>query len=84
MIIAERVEGHPDLVKRYSDQGFLIQNDQTGEKYGEAVDIEGLYTYTETDEPAEPEDLDEITDTEALNILLGRENDEQNNGEETA
>lgn len=59
MIIVERVEGHPDLIKRHSDQGFYIQNDQTGEKYGEAIDIEGLYTYTETDELIPIEDNSE-------------------------
>lgn len=75
MIIVERVEGYPDLIKRHSDQGFLIQNDQTGGKYLEAIDVEGLYTYTETNEYPE-EDEEEITDSEALNILLGRENDE--------
>ena len=71
MIIEEAVQGHPDLVKRYSDQGYLIQNDQTGEKYGEAIDIINLYTYTETDSPS-----DELTDTEALNIIMGRDQDE--------
>lgn len=78
MIIEEQVQGHPDLVKRYSDKGFLIQNDQTGGKYEEAVDIIGLYTYTETDEYPE-HDEDELTDTEALNIIMGRDNDEPEN-----
>ena len=80
MIIEEAVQGHPDLVKRYSDQGFLIQNDQTGGKYEEAVDIVGLYTYTETDEY--PEGDEDISDTEALNIIMGRDQDEPDNGEE--
>lgn len=56
MIIEENIQGRPDLVKRYSDQGFLIQNDQTGAKYEEAIDIVGKYTYTETDEKPEPEE----------------------------
>lgn len=72
MIIEETLPDHPGLVKRYSDQGYLIQNDQTGEKYGEAIDVIGLYTYTETDEYPE-----ELTDTEALNIIMGRDQDEQ-------
>ena len=76
MIIEEAVQGHPDLVKRHSDQGFLIQNDQTGGKYEEAVDIAGLYTYTETDEYPEGYE-EEISDTEALNIIMGREGNEQ-------
>lgn len=73
MIITEQIPDNPDLVKRYSDMGFLIQNDQTGEKYMEAVDVDALYTYTETNEYPES---DEISDTEALNILLGRQTDE--------
>ena len=78
MIIEEAVQGHPDLVKRYSDQGYLIQNDQTGDKYEEAVDVIGLYTYTETDEY--PEQDEELTDTEALNIIMGRDEHEPENG----
>ena len=74
MIIEESVSGHPNLVKRHSNQGFLIQNDQTGDKYEEAVDIIGLYTYTETNEYPESEEVD---DHEALNILLGRDDDEE-------
>lgn len=58
MIIVETVPDHPGLIKRYSDQGFLIQNDQTGYKYVEAIDVNGLYTYTETDEKPE-EEVDE-------------------------
>ena len=73
MIITEQIPDNPGLVKRYSDMGFLIQNDQTGEKYMEAVDVDGLYTYTETNEYPES---DEVSDTEALNILLGRQTDE--------
>ena len=79
MIIEEAVQGHPNLVKRHSDQGFLIQNNQTGGKYEEAVDIVGLYTYTETDEYPE-QDEEELTDTEALNIIMGRDQDEPENG----
>lgn len=77
MIIEENVQGHPDLVKRHSDQGYLIQNDQTGDKYEEAIDVIGLYTYTETDEyPEREEGEDELSDTEALNIIMGRDYNE--------
>lgn len=79
MIIETAVPDRPDLVKRYSDQGFLIQNDQTGDKYEEAVDIIGLYTYTETDERPE-QDEEDLTDTEALNIIMGRDQDGSENG----
>lgn len=73
MIITEPVDGYPGLVRRYSDAGFLIENDTTGERYAEAVDVDGVYTYTETAEPIE----DEISDSEALDILLGREPHEE-------
>ena len=79
MIIEEAVQGHPDLVKRHSDQGYLIQNDQTGDKYEEAVDVIGLYTYTETDENPEQDEY-ELTDTEALNIIMGRDEHEPEDG----
>lgn len=81
MIIEEQVQGYPNLVKRYSDQGYLIQNNQTGDKYEEAVDIIGLYTYTETNEYPE-QDEEELTDTEALNIIMGRDHNEPNNSDE--
>lgn len=78
MIIEEAVPGFANLVKRHSDQGYLIQNDQTGDKYEEAIDIIGLYTYTETDEY--PEGDEDISDTEALNIIMGRDGNEPDNG----
>lgn len=70
MIIREfyrtRMDG-VNLYKTYSDQGFKVQN-ETGIQYDEAIDIEdAVHTYTETDVPVE----DEITDTEALNIITG-------------
>lgn len=72
MIIVESVAEHPGLVKRYSNMGFMIRQDQTGFEYSEAIDIEDApYTYTETDIPIY--DDEEITDTEALNIIMGRE-----------
>lgn len=58
-----------NLYKTYSDQGLRIENEQTGEIFDEVINIENRgYTYIETDQPIE----DEITDTEALNIILGR------------
>lgn len=80
MIINEFYRDREDGVKlyrTYSDKGMMILQEQTGDMYGEAVDVENSgYTYIETDMPIESE---EITDSEALNILLGRENDEQSN-----
>lgn len=70
-IVVERIEGHTDLIKTYSDTGMMIRQEQTGAVYGEAVDVENSgFTYVETDVPIES---DEITDSEALDILLGRD-----------
>lgn len=75
-IVVERIEGSTDLIKTYSDAGLMIQQEQTGAIYEEAIDVDSMgYTYIETDTPIE-EDI-ELSDTEALNILLGRENNEQ-------
>ena len=72
MIIVEQIPDHPGLVRRYSDEGKLLLQEQTGAVYAEAVDVEtSPYTYTETDAPAE-----DIDDAEALNILLGRDGNE--------
>lgn len=39
------------LIKHYSDQGYLLLQNETGNKYAEPVDrIPCIYTYTETDE----------------------------------
>ena len=53
MIISEIIfDGK--LIKRYSDAGFFIRQDQTGIDYPEAIDIiDSPYTYTETDIPIE-------------------------------
>ena len=79
MIIEELLPDHPNLVKRYSDQGYLIQNDQTGYKYEEAIDIIGKYTYTETNERPQQDEIqpgdngyDEGADAiQAVHVLLG-------------
>lgn len=65
------------LYRTYSDTNMLIRQDQIGAEYSEAVDIENSgYTYTETTTPIPSE---EISDTEALNIIMGRDMNEQNN-----
>lgn len=52
MIITEKLPGADGLVRTYSDIGMFIIQDQTGNKYSEAIDIENSgYTYTESDEP---------------------------------
>jgi hypothetical protein len=74
MIINEFYREREDgvrLYRTYSNAGMMIRQEQTGAVYSEAVDVENSgYTYVETDTPIESED---ITDNEALNILLGRD-----------
>lgn len=61
------------LFRTYSDAGMYIAQEQTGAVYEEAVDVEDSpYTYTETDTPIE----DEIDDSAALDIIMGRDGDE--------
>lgn len=51
------------LYKTYSDTGMLIQQEQTGIFYSEAIDVENtLYTYIETNTPIEKEDNNERND----------------------
>ena len=78
-IITERYEDSEDLVRRYSDQGFLLRQIETGALYGEAIDIETApWTYEETDIPVDQPDEEalpdgEISDSEALDIIFGGE-----------
>lgn len=60
-------EDGAELLRTYSDLNVrILQN--TGRIYDEAIDVSPLrFTYTETDIPIE----DELTDSEALAILLG-------------
>ena len=54
------------LVRTYSDQDLMIRQVQTGNIYGEAIDVEGApYTYEETDQAIE------ISAEEALAIITG-------------
>ena len=51
------------LIKHYSNEGFLLLQNETGAKYAEPVDIVPCpYTYTETDE--KDEEQDEVMETE--------------------
>lgn len=74
MIIEEYLrEG--TLVRHYSDSGYLIEQAETGARYGEAVDVVPCpYTYIETDEREETEEA-EMTENEekalAYDILTG-------------
>lgn len=66
MIVTEtRSDG---LIRTYSDSGKKIQKVGTDEIYDEAIDLATSgYTYVETDES------NEISDTEALSIIMGGE-----------
>lgn len=76
MIITETIG---DRVHTYSDAGMKIRQDQTGIVYEDAMDVPEMgYAYTETDEPIA--DV-EVTDSEALSIIMGRDSDESADGE---
>ena len=72
MIITQTLDG-TNLVRRYSDIGKMLLQNETGIIYGEAVDIENApYTYTEVSAPENP-DTEEISEDEFLSIILGDE-----------
>lgn len=57
------------MIRTYSTDGLRLRQDQTGVTYDEAIDIENSgYTYTETEERAEGEELEP---QEALDIIFG-------------
>lgn len=58
MIVQEKIiVNGKELIKTYSDNNkFIIQN-ETGAKYGEAIDIPYKYTYTESDEDLPKEEI---------------------------
>lgn len=67
MIVTEQMENN--RIRHYSDSGFRILQNETGIVYDDAVDaLPCKYTYSETEEPAEGE---ELSDSQALYILTG-------------
>ena len=74
MIITEKFTiNNINYIRHKSDSGFLVQRNGTDLKFADVVDIEEWgYTYTETDIPI-PEPVNNIPDTEALNIITGSE-----------
>ena len=57
------------LIKHYSDEGFLLLQNETGAKYSDPIDIVPCpYTYTETDEKDE-EGEEELPDAEFREIV---------------
>ena len=78
MIIQEQIS--ETLVKTYSDQGVYIHGGFPEADYEEAIDpISMNRTYVETDRPITGE---EITAEEALDIIMGREPNGQQDGDE--
>lgn len=68
------------LHRTYSNSNYMICKVGTNEIYEEAIDIEGAECeYVETEQPIEkielPEEQD-ISESEALNIILGGETDQ--------
>lgn len=61
MIVREFYKTRKDgvnLYRTYSDEGYYIEQVETGIKYVDAIDIENApYTYTETDELIENEEV---------------------------
>ena len=64
MIVREFYEVRSDgvrLFKTYSDSGFYIKQNESGNIYSEAVDVENApFTYSETDEKIETDKEAEI------------------------
>lgn len=50
-----------NLYRTYSDESFMIRQNETGDLYDEAIDVEDApYTYTEIDIPIEEEENENI------------------------
>lgn len=64
MIVREFYEVRSDgvrLFKTYSDSGLMIQQNESGNIYSEAVDVENApFTYSETDEQIETDNEIEV------------------------
>ena len=67
MIINEFFRTREDgvnLYRTYSDEGYMIEQNETGAQYSEAIDVEGApFTYRETDTPVPkfPEEDEDLT-----------------------
>lgn len=59
------------LIRHYSDAGFVLLQNETGEKYADPIDIVPCrYTYTETDELIDAEiDFDDGEDISGEEFL---------------
>ena len=71
MIITEFYKTRNDginLYHTYSDIGMKIRQIETGIEYNDAIDVEDLHTYEETENSIDEE---ELSDSEASNIIMG-------------
>lgn len=58
------------LIKHYSDQGFLLLQNETGAKYSDPIDVVPcIYTYTETDELIDGDEEGDISGDEFLAMV---------------
>ena len=68
MIVREFYRQRKDGVNlyiTYSDAGRYIVQNETGEEYTEAIDVENApYTYSETDHPIEAEQTETINEVQ--------------------
>ena len=74
MIIEEFLNDNT-LVKHYSDEGYILLQNETGNKYQETIDVVPCpYTYSETDEKIEGYEEDLVAQkARAYDILVGNE-----------
>lgn len=57
-----------NLYRTYSDEGFMILQNETGIEYVEAIDVENApYTYSETEKPIN--ETDEATEQDYIEAL---------------
>ena len=61
------------LIQHYSDAGFMLLQNETGLKYSDPIDVVPCrYTYSETDEKIEAEDIDDNSvKAQAYDIIVG-------------
>ena len=67
IVVEENFEGK-GLVHTYSNEGKKLLQVDTGDIYDEAIDLPGMHTYEEYEEP-EPEEEEENTDEQEENIV---------------
>lgn len=72
MIVTELLN-NGTLIKHYSDAGFMLLQNETGIKYTDPIDVVPCrYTYTETDEKIDNEDITETEEkAKAYDIITG-------------